>query len=104
MNDQEMEAIAGGYHGDPFSVLGPHALTGNGKVEWEIRAFLPQAKQVELAIDGKHIPMEKAHTAGIFATQQTLSMRGSQPAALFGDTDGDYLVLIFVDGVQHRRG
>jgi 1,4-alpha-glucan branching enzyme len=66
MNDQEMEAIAGGYHGDPFAVLGPHALTGNGKVEWEIRAFLPQAKQVELAIDGKHIPMEKTHTAGIF--------------------------------------
>ena len=33
------EAIAGGWHCDPFGVLGPHKA-GKG---WEIRAFVPGA-------------------------------------------------------------
>jgi len=69
MTDQEFEAIAGGYHGDPFAVLGPHALESNPRAEWEIRAFLPHAKEVALALDGKSIPMERAHTAGLFTVR-----------------------------------
>src|SRR5690349_10148816 len=75
MTDQEIEALAGGYHGDPFSVLGPHESGSDGKNEWEIRAFLPQAKQVEAVIDGKTVPMERVHTAGVFTARV-----GSQPS------------------------
>ncbi len=64
-----MEAIAGGYHGDAFAVLGPHAAGTSGKSEWEIRAFLPQAQQVEVAMDGKTIPMQRAHMAGVFTAR-----------------------------------
>ncbi|HEX3685431.1 MAG TPA: 1,4-alpha-glucan branching protein GlgB [Bryobacteraceae bacterium] len=71
MTEQELEAIAGGYHGDAFAVLGPHALGGNGKKEWEVRAFLPQAKQAELLIDGEAVPMERGHPAGIFTARLT---------------------------------
>ncbi len=66
MTDQEMEAIAGGYHGDAFSVLGPHATSSSGKDGWEIRAFLPQAQDAEVLIDGKTIPMERSHPGGVF--------------------------------------
>ena len=69
MTEQELEAIAGGYHGDAFAVLGPHALGGDGKKEWEVRAFLPQAKQVELVVDGETTPMERVQPAGIFTAR-----------------------------------
>ena len=38
------EAIAGGWHGDPFAVLGPHK-SGAG---WEVRAFVPGAARLWL--------------------------------------------------------
>ncbi len=69
MTEQEIEAIAGGYYGDPFAALGPHPIKSNGKTEWEIRAFLPQAKQAELAIDGKITPMQRVHRAGLFTAR-----------------------------------
>jgi 1,4-alpha-glucan branching enzyme len=67
LNQQELEAIAGGYHGDPFAVLGPHATSSSAKAQWHIRAFLPQAKQVELVLDGSAMAMERVHPDGIFS-------------------------------------
>ena len=46
MTDQDLEAIVGGYHGDSFAVLGPHALTEDADGPWVVRAFLPQVKEV----------------------------------------------------------
>ncbi|MFP5478275.1 MAG: 1,4-alpha-glucan branching protein GlgB [Alphaproteobacteria bacterium] len=36
------EAIAGGWHGDPFAVLGPHKVAQR----WEVRAFVPGAERL----------------------------------------------------------
>ena len=69
MIDEQFEAIAGGYHGDPFAVLGPHALSSDTKAEWEVRGFLPHAKEAALSSDGKLVPMERVHTAGLFAAR-----------------------------------
>ncbi len=69
MTEQELEAIAGGYHGDAFAVLGPHATGNNGKTDWEIRAFLPHAKEAAVAFEGASVPMERAHTAGLFSAR-----------------------------------
>jgi 1,4-alpha-glucan branching enzyme len=68
MNAAEMEAIIGGYHGDAFSVLGPHpTTTETGTTAWEIRAFLPQAKAaVVVPATGPEIPMRKRHREGLF--------------------------------------
>jgi 1,4-alpha-glucan branching enzyme len=63
MTSQEIEAIAGGYHGDSFHVLGPHSVTRN---EWEVRAFLPQAESAAVVLDGTPTPMEKLHPDGFF--------------------------------------
>jgi 1,4-alpha-glucan branching enzyme len=87
MNEDQIEALVGGYHGDPFAVLGPHALREEpddegarpteGRVnEWEVRAFLPQAKQVAVLRDGQSVPMNRAHEAGFFVARF-----GSHPGA-----------------------
>ncbi len=75
MNAAEMEAIVGGYHGDAFSVLGPHPLdTEKGKTIWVIRAFLPHAKSATVLAHPaggpvSPIPMEKRHRDGFFVAE-----------------------------------
>jgi 1,4-alpha-glucan branching enzyme len=67
MTNQEVEAIVGGYHGDPFRVLGPHAIRRRNKpLAWEVRAFLPQAVSVEVVLDGAAVTMTKQHQEGFF--------------------------------------
>ncbi len=58
----DIEAIVGGYHSDPFSVLGPH-IVGNDLV---IRAFLPQAETVQVLTDDQELYMERRHWDGFF--------------------------------------
>jgi 1,4-alpha-glucan branching enzyme len=62
MTAQDMEAIVAGSHGDPFSVLGPHQ-TDDG---WEVRAFLPQAMDAAVWLDGVEHPMRKVRAEGFF--------------------------------------
>src|SRR6266566_170021 len=69
-----MEAIIGGYHGDPFSVLGPHPInTAKNNTAWTIRAFLPQASSARVLLDGAAIPMEKVHPDGFYAVELAAS-------------------------------
>jgi 1,4-alpha-glucan branching enzyme len=65
----EIEAIVGGYHGDPFRVLGPHQVPGSSL--WEVRAFLPHASSADVIVDGSAIPMEKRHAYGYFVAALT---------------------------------
>jgi 1,4-alpha-glucan branching enzyme len=62
MTAQDMEAIVTGSHGDPFSVLGPHR-TDEG---WEVRAFLPQAMDAAMWLEGVEHPMRKVRAEGFF--------------------------------------
>jgi 1,4-alpha-glucan branching enzyme len=62
MTAQDMEAIVNGSHGDAFGVLGPHR-TEDG---WEVRAFLPQAMDAAVLVDGAEHPMRKVRTEGFF--------------------------------------
>jgi 1,4-alpha-glucan branching enzyme len=62
MHPEDAEAIAGGYHGDPFRVLGPHAVDRG----WEVRAFLPQAVSVELVAGGAPVAMTETAARGVF--------------------------------------
>lgn len=66
MTAAELEAITGGYHGDPFSILGPHA-TRRGS--WEIRAFLPQAASASVVTTNGSIAMERIHPEGFFTAE-----------------------------------
>ena len=66
MTRSEIEAIVGGYHGDAFSILGPHSVSRRKTPGWEVRAFLPQAAEVEVVLDGQATPMKNAHPTGFF--------------------------------------
>jgi len=66
MTREEIDAVVGGYHGDPFRILGPHARKRRKTPCWEVRAFLPQAAEAEVVLDGQAIPMERIHPAGLF--------------------------------------
>ncbi len=59
-----IEAIVFAYHGDPFSVLGPHEYE-NGLV---VRVFLPYAASVSLVLVGQTAvyPMHLSHEAGLY--------------------------------------
>src|SRR5262245_41709962 len=77
INQEEVEAIGGGYHGDPCCSLGTHAV----KRDWqndalEVRAFLPQARSVEVLAGGRTVAMEKIHRDGFF-----LAKFDTQPGA-----------------------
>ncbi|MBI2681268.1 MAG: 1,4-alpha-glucan branching protein GlgB [Candidatus Solibacter usitatus] len=68
MTKADIEAIVGGYHGDPFSILGPHSLRKKaGQARWEVRAFLPHAESVVVRVGELVCPMVKRHPQGFFA-------------------------------------
>lgn len=77
-SEADMAALAGGYHGDPFAVLGPHTVQLDGQAYRVVRAFLPRANQVQLKFDGNTVPMQKIHPDGLYQ------------AVVEGDTDFKY--------------
>jgi len=84
--DAAIAAIVGGYHRDPFAVLGPHHATGGGIV---VRAFHPAARAIELHLiaTGALLPMERRDPAGLFevrlarATVNTAFVPSAHPTA-----------------------
>ena len=58
----EIDSIAGGYHGDPFSILGPHRTEAG----WEVRAFLPHASVASVMTLEGSVPMRRLHDEGFF--------------------------------------
>ncbi len=60
--DYVMAAIVGGYHGDPFAVLGAQA-DGPERV---VRAFMPNAARVTLLTPDGETPMVRVHVGGLF--------------------------------------
>ncbi len=58
-----LDAIAGAFHSDPFSVLGPHIERGR----LVIRACLPAAEAVSVVRDGQTpVAMTRSHPAGVY--------------------------------------
>ena len=61
----EVSRFVRGLHSDPFSVLGPHRIGD----ELEIRAFRPDARAVEVVLDGdsdRPVAAERVHPEGFF--------------------------------------
>lgn len=66
---REMERIVRGEHGDPFSILGLHAVEveEGGQKSVAIRAFLPQASEVAVILPGGgKVPANLVHPGGLF--------------------------------------
>jgi len=64
----EMDALAGGYHGAPYDLLGPHVVNREGKEVLAIRTFRPVDKAVSVleTETGKQTAMKLVHPAGLY--------------------------------------
>ena len=62
LDANDVDAVVNGYHSDPFSILGPHSMEA-GMV---VRAFLPQARSVEVSLNGSYHAMSRIHDHGLF--------------------------------------
>ena len=89
MTGEDIEGIVGGYHSDPFRILGPHAIRKKGMGErWEVRAFLPQAETAEVVAAGSRFAMTKKHPSGFFvAILETEPARYTLAAHLYDGRD-----------------
>jgi len=85
----DINAIVAGDHGNPFAVLGPHALEGAGHA---VRVFVPEVEAVEVinAADGATLAtLERLHDHGFFAGLIARST-GAQPAYRLRMRRGDH--------------
>ena len=65
--DRALDSLAAGTHGDPFALLGPHAMRGGRGVV--VRAFHPAASRVEIVRAAGVTPMSRRHSAGIYEAE-----------------------------------
>lgn len=69
INILEMQLIIDSNHSDPHRVLGMHEVNHNNKQSLVVRAYIPQAKTINV-VDAKNknkkYPMEKIHSYGFF--------------------------------------
>ena len=73
MKTSALDALAGGWHSDPFSLLGLHK-EGSARV---VRTLQPQATSVSLvSVNGELLcPMEKVHPGGVFEAKMPARAR-----------------------------
>ncbi len=60
-----LNAIAGGYYGAPFDVLGMHPASEPHK-GWVVRTYQPHVASVDLILNGNRLPLERVHTEGLY--------------------------------------
>ena len=84
LNKATLNALAGGWYGDSFSVLGLHRESGRRIV----RTLQPKAGSVALRVRGTStlVPMQKVHPAGIFEADMPAHKRRYQ--LCISDADG----------------
>src|ERR1700683_1845066 len=76
MTVEEIEAIAGGYHGDAFRILGPHSVRKKGgQARWEVRAFLPQAEGADVVAGDGRVELVRQHPQGFFCALRPVEPR-----------------------------
>ncbi|MBY0504077.1 MAG: 1,4-alpha-glucan branching protein GlgB [Bryobacteraceae bacterium] len=81
-----MDSIAGGYHGDPFSILGPHQTEAG----WEIRVWMPLASDVSVMTMEGSVTMRRVHPEGFFVAE--LAGRPGTYMLNVTDAQGTHLV------------
>src|SRR5579863_8840340 len=67
----EIQKLTGGYHRDPFSILGPHEHKGG----WQVVALLPQAESVDVVLADSVTPMKHSADDGLFTADLPLPLR-----------------------------
>ncbi len=118
LSPEEIEAIVTGNVGDPFALLGPHALSTEAGPATVVRAFLPWAQAVTLITHlGAEHPMERVHPDGLYEVvvpeQENFGyrLRATDPGGnavdladpySFGPVLTDYDLYLFGEGTHYR--
>ena len=79
VEDDTLDAIAGGTSDDPFAILGRHPITIDGKPAFVTRTMQPAASAVELITDDRIVAMERRRREGLF--EATVQGDGAAPPA-----------------------
>ena len=69
LSKKDLDLLVGARHWDPFSVLGPHIVKGEGKSFVSIRAFQPRARGIQMVRDTgatQRASMTRIHPDGVF--------------------------------------
>ena len=103
----EIDAIVGGYHADPFRILGPHATGAN----WEVRAFLPHVTSAKVQLPTQTVDMQLVHGAGLFiaklpgSPQKYALIVNNEPVEdpyRFGPIISNFDLHLHTEGTLHR--
>jgi len=67
-SENDIEALLGARHWNPFSILGPHPIESGGETLLSIRVVLPGASKVWVLPRGgsEAVPAVKLHPGGFF--------------------------------------
>jgi hypothetical protein len=87
LSSSEIDAIVSASHGDPFSVLGPHAGADG---TWVVRTLQPGARSVQVigSEAGELLgDLMEIHPAGLFAGVISLNTGGATPSYRLRVTD-----------------
>jgi len=79
--DDLLDAVAAGVADDPFAVLGPHAVSRDGRHVIVVRTMQPSADRVDLVVGDQVIPMERRQRDGLF--EAAVDAEGRTPRDLF---------------------
>ena len=79
--DDLLDAVAAGASADPFAVLGPHAVSRDGRHVIVVRTMQPSASRVELVVGDQATAMERRHRDGLF--EGAVDAEGRSPRDLF---------------------
>src|SRR5512132_3736458 len=80
-DDDLLDAVATGVADDPFAVLGPHAISRDGRPAIVIRTMQPSARGVDVVVGDEVVPMERRHRDGLF--EAFIEVEGRSPRDLF---------------------
>jgi 1,4-alpha-glucan branching enzyme len=112
-----LDDVAEGRSADPFAVLGPHAITVDGRSAWVIRTVRPRATAIELLVGDTALAMRKTHPHGLFEVtldaadlsssyrfriHEPAATRDTEDAYRFGSVLGELDLHLFNEGTHYR--
>jgi len=82
LDQDTVDALRQGRHGDPFSVLGPHAAADGAT---QVTVFLPGATAVQAFAGARAWPLPQLHEDGVFGGPAAVASRHYQLRVRWGD-------------------
>ncbi len=100
LSPDSLDSLIRGEHGDPFSILGPHAVRDAGRTDLTIRVIRPGAREIRVVPRTAGFPpqeMRLLHPAGVFEVLLS-GCDKTTPAMLMGAASADVPAIMMTGG------